>query len=104
MEGKGRIVVLRARGNGESPSLPYPLGGYGNDGAVMLGWNGMLVTLLASVLLVASQGITVRTELAFFFCRTEREVLIYLQRDSGHNGGSCCGETIELFSIVLLRV
>lgn len=39
-----------------------------NDGAVVLSLNGLLLELLASFVLAASDSGTVKTELAYFFC------------------------------------
>lgn len=44
----------------------------------MLGLNGVLVRLLASAAPVASQGVWVGTELAYFFRQLEREAPVYL--------------------------
>lgn len=49
---------------------------YRNDGVVVLGLNGVSVRPLISVVPAARQGLTVRTELAYFPCEPEKEVLV----------------------------
>lgn len=66
----GESVVLSAEEKRERKQ--------GNDGAVMLGLNGVLMRMLVSVVPASSKDFTVERELAYFSCQSEREALVYV--------------------------
>lgn len=49
----------------------------GDEETLVLGWEGVLAILLASVVPFAGESVTVRTELAYFFCQLRRDALVY---------------------------
>lgn len=67
--GEARSVVLGAWGKDERE--------YRADDVVVLGFNAVLVGLLALAVLVTSKGVTVATEFPYFSCRAERKVQVY---------------------------
>lgn len=67
------------------------------------GLNGVLVELRVSSVLVASEGVTVGTELTYFCCQPGGETLVYFLKDSEQTGANCCGETIQLLAGILMR-
>lgn len=69
VQGKEGSVVLGAERKRER--------GLGSHGAIVLSLNGVLVGLLTSIVPVASKGVTVERELAYFFCQPRREGLGY---------------------------
>lgn len=62
----------------------------GTIGGVMLGPNCFLMGLLALVLPAASQGLTVKTELAYFSCQPVCEMMVHVSRELEYTSGSCC--------------
>lgn len=69
MGGEGRSVVLDAREKRERR--------YGDDRALMMDLSVLLVGLDASAAPAASEGVTVGTELANFFCQPRCEASVY---------------------------
>lgn len=54
-----------------------------------LEWNGMMMGLLAPAVPAASEGVTVKTELASFSFQPAREALVYFKESSEHTNGNC---------------
>lgn len=51
--------------------------GEGNDEALELGLNGVLAGMIASAVPAGSEGVTVRTELAYFSCQPRRRTPVH---------------------------
>lgn len=64
----------------------------------MLALNGKAVGLPASAVPAPSRCVSVGTECSYFFYFPERETLVYLQSDTEHTFGSCCGEANEFLA------
>lgn len=65
--------------------------------------NGVLVTLLALVVSVAGEDLTVGTELAYFFFQPEGEVRVHFERNFEPPDEKCCGEKIKFLAGVVLK-
>lgn len=95
VEGGGESVVLAAGENGER--------GKGSDGAEVLGWSGVLEKVLASVVPVKTQGGTVCAGTDYFSCQLKHEALVYFEKQYELLDEKFCGQTVELFVIIVLK-
>lgn len=67
----------------------------------MLDLMKVLVELLASVAPVDSQGVIVRTDLAYLSWQLGRKAVVYIKKNSKRTGVSCSGERIEPIVVFL---
>lgn len=75
----------------------------GNSGTVVLDLKGLLLRLLTWAVSVTSQGVSLRTDPAYVSCQPERQALVFFSEHSEHSSGGCCGETIQLLDIIVVR-